>query len=114
MMAASKFHATRAPRKPKSFAQIAAAIRTLGTGEACHSVLRPARLSPAMQEAAEATLPDAARAPSAGFTMRKRRVLWVTGGRLQSGLHFDTECVTAGALAVPLGLRPPSRSGRTH
>jgi hypothetical protein len=103
----SALHAHGAPPKPKSFdefAKLIAASMTSTTSNssanhgstlagrardrACHLHLPMEQLHPAL--ANDIVLPQGSRPPSATAANPASVNVWVTGGTVQSGLHFDS------------------------
>lgn len=86
----SKYHQRGAPPIPKSFGDIARAIRGVKSGECCHAVMQQSMLSPEAYTAGGLRPPRGALPPSANAG-GIQALLWITGGNVTSGLHFDQD-----------------------
>jgi hypothetical protein len=89
-VANSPFHQESVPPRPKSFGDIAHAIANIREGECCHAVL-PLETLPEEMVRVGVPIPRGASPPSAHAGGRADRNLWVTGGNVTSGLHFDRD-----------------------
>jgi len=91
VMEASRFHADRAAPKPEGLGGIVKAIKNLEQGEACHCML-PIDIFPGdMVRQGGIVMPEGARPPAALAAGKRERFLWITGGNVTSGLHFDQD-----------------------
>ena len=86
----SRFHQEAAPPIPGSFDEVATAISNIKQGECCHSVLQQNMLSAETRRQGGIRPPQGAIPPSANAA-DAQKLLWVTGGNVTSGLHFDQD-----------------------
>lgn len=88
IMRQSRFHAERSPPKPETLGDIMTAIKHIQEGQTCHCVIPFKLFTPGMAERGGIVAPSGARPPAA-YATKQERFLWVTGGNVTSGLHFD-------------------------
>ena len=87
----SRYHQEAAPPIPASFDDIATAITQTRPGECCHAVLeQQAVVPPEVRRSGGIQRPVGALPPSANAG-KAHELLWVTGGNVTSGLHFDQD-----------------------
>ena len=86
----SRYHQQGAPPIPKRFGDIAHAIRNSSRGECCHAVMSQSMLNPDAYSAGGVRPPPGALPPSAN-SGGIQALLWITGGNVTSGLHFDQD-----------------------
>ena len=110
VMGVSPWHIRGAPPKPKAFGDFAAVIENKTLGDVCHLHLPLEHMPADMMQ--DISMPQGNRPPSAGAEAPVSMNLWITGGSLQSGLHFDTHYNSLTVLAgtKTIFLFPPTET----
>ena len=88
VMGVSPWHIRGAPPKPQSFDDFAAVITAQAAGDVCHLHLPLEHMPSSMMD--DIWMPRGNRPPATGARNPVSMNLWITGGSLQSGLHFDS------------------------
>ena len=88
VMDASPLHVRGAPPKPKTFDDFADVISNSSVGDVCHLHIPLEHMPAGMVN--DFPAPQGMRPPSASAADAVSTNLWVTGGSLQSGLHYDS------------------------